>query len=79
MNYAVRSSLVCKLAKLIVELSTRTSWQKLPRTNRSGEGGDDCRGRLRDEPLVIRKLPHAEHLIGQQSTFEMLLNGLTAA
>ncbi len=34
---------------------------------------------LGDERLVIRKLPHAEHLIGQQSTFEMLLNGLTGA
>ena len=34
---------------------------------------------LGDERLVIRKLPRAEHLIGQQSTFEMLLNGLTAA
>jgi hypothetical protein len=33
---------------------------------------------LGDERLVVRKLPRAEHLIGQQSTFEMLLNGLTA-
>ena len=34
---------------------------------------------LSDERLVVLKLPHAWHLIGQQSTFEMLLNGLTAA
>lgn len=34
---------------------------------------------LGDERLVVRKLPHADHLIGQQSTFETLLNGLTAA
>ena len=34
---------------------------------------------LGDERLVMRKLPYAEHLIGQHSTFEMLLNGLTAA
>ena len=34
---------------------------------------------LGDERLVIRKLPHGDHLITQQSTFEMLLNGLTAA
>lgn len=34
---------------------------------------------LGDERLVLRKLPHAQHLIGQQSTFETLLNGLTAA
>ena len=34
---------------------------------------------LGDERLVVRKLPRADHLIGQQSTFEMLLNGLTAA
>ena len=34
---------------------------------------------LGDERLVVRKIPHAQHLIGQQSTFETLLNGLTAA
>ena len=34
---------------------------------------------LGDERLVIRKIPHAQHLIAQQSTFETLLNGLTAA
>lgn len=34
---------------------------------------------LGDERLVVRKLPRATHLIGQQSTFETLLNGLTAA
>ena len=34
---------------------------------------------LGDERLVVRKLPRADHLITQQSTFEMLLNGLTAA
>ena len=34
---------------------------------------------LGDERLVVRKLPRAGHLIAQQSTFETLLNGLTAA
>ena len=33
---------------------------------------------LGDERLVIRKLPRAEHLIGQQITFETLLNALTS-
>ena len=33
---------------------------------------------LGDERLVVRKLPRAEHLIGQQSTFETLLNALTS-
>ena len=33
---------------------------------------------LGDERLVVRKLPRADHLIAQQSTFETLLNGLTA-
>jgi hypothetical protein len=33
---------------------------------------------LGDERLVIRKLPRAAHLIGQQSTFEALLNALTS-
>ena len=34
---------------------------------------------LGDERLVVRKIPRADHLLAQQSTFEMLLNGLTAA
>ena len=34
---------------------------------------------LGDERLLVRKIPRAQHLIGQQSTFETLLNGLTAA
>lgn len=34
---------------------------------------------LGDERLVVRKLPKAAHLIGAQSTFETILNGLTSA
>lgn len=34
---------------------------------------------LGDERLVVRKLPRASHLIGAQSTFETILNGLTSA
>ena len=34
---------------------------------------------LGDERLVVRKLPRAAHLIGAQSSFETILNGLTAA
>ena len=34
---------------------------------------------LGDERLVMRKLPRAAHLIGAQSTFETILNGLMSA
>ena len=34
---------------------------------------------LGDERLVVRKLPRADHLIGQHSNFETLLNALIAA